>query len=305
MLTRILQTTGQGQFEETAWTKPPVSDTQIEVRAAMTGVCRSDIDMMQGRFGPLPIHMQGHEGLGVVTAIGQNITDVKVGDYVATRGEPAYADYYNAEAGTYVKVPELHQRYILEPVACGVNVVEQCIREIAERSGPNSNVLIMGSGFLSWVAYNTLLLNHIEFGCIDVLGSHNQDLWGDKLLFGTTESYDVVIDLSSSSDTADFVKNNGLIVQAAAKHPAIQTTYEQLLWKAVTMMFPSPRNDNFITCMRLANRWIQNGDLNVDNFWTRRYNRDTEWQQAFLDGVTRPADYSRGYIYWNISNHGN
>jgi hypothetical protein len=44
--------------------------------------------------------------------------------------------------------------------------------------------------------------------------------------------------------------------------------------------------------------WIERGDLDVDKFWTRAYNRNTEWQQAFEDGVNRPEGYSRGYIVW-------
>jgi len=116
MQVNILQTTGTGEFTETVWDKPDIGPDEIEVRAVMTGVCRSDVDMMQGHFGPLPIHMQGHEGLGQVTQVGANIIDVSVGDYVATRGEPAYADYYNAKQDTYVAVPEPHQRYPAAPV---------------------------------------------------------------------------------------------------------------------------------------------------------------------------------------------
>ena len=37
----------------------------------------------------------------------------------------AYADYYNAKEGEFVVVPEAHQRYIIEPVACGINLIEQ------------------------------------------------------------------------------------------------------------------------------------------------------------------------------------
>ena len=48
--------------------------------------------------------MQGHEGLGEVLECGKDVQDVQEGDLVATRGEPAYADEYNAPAGTYVKV---------------------------------------------------------------------------------------------------------------------------------------------------------------------------------------------------------
>jgi hypothetical protein len=50
--------------------------------------------------------------------------------------------------------------------------------------------------------------------------------------------------------------------------------------------------------MQMAKYFIENGYLKVDSFWTRGYNRNTEWQQAFADGVDRPNGYSRGYITW-------
>ena len=134
-MTRCLQTTGQGYFEEVEYNKPEPTSDQIEVRAIMTGVCRSDIDMMQGNFGPLPLSMQGHEGLGQVTKIGAKVTGIAKGDFVATRGEPAYADYYNVRQGEFVRVPEVHPKYILEPVACGINVVKQADDELAKRQG--------------------------------------------------------------------------------------------------------------------------------------------------------------------------
>ena len=297
MKVKTLYTDGKGSFQEQEWDKPEITADQIEVRAEMTGICRSDIDMMNGWFGPLPIHMQGHEGLATVTMVGSNITDVQVGDIVATRGEPAYAAYYNADAGTYVKVPEIHPRYILEPVACGVNVVMQCIREIAERSGAGKKLLIIGSGFLSWVAYNTLKINHLEFE-IDVLGSHNLDLWGDVLLMGTTDTYDVVIDLGGD-DVYSQVNDSALIIVGSGKAAGIRgSTLESLLWKAATIMFPSPRTPKFMDCMRLARSWIQDGYLNVDSFWTKSYNRHTEWQMAFSEGVNRPLNYNRGFLYW-------
>jgi hypothetical protein len=299
MITRHLITRGDGKFVETTYERPICGADQIAVRSVMTGVCRSDIDMMNGEFGPLPEHMHGHEGLGQVFEVGVNINDVKVGDYVATRGEPAYSDEYNVRAGEYVRVPEAHPRYILEPVACGINVVQQAIREIAERSGPGKRLLILGSGFLAWIAYNTIKLNHLEFE-IDVMGRSNTELWGDNLQqhFGDGISYDVVIDLGSSDIvfTADILNNEALIVFGVQKK--VSTDFANLLWKACTMIFPSPRTDKFYRCMKDAEMWITNGDLKVDSFWTKGYNRDTEWQQAFADSVNRPAGYSRGYIHW-------
>jgi len=292
-MTRCLQTTGQGFFEEVEYAKPDIGLDDIEVQAVMTGVCRSDIDMMNGDFGPLPLHMQGHEGLGRVTKIGLNVTGIAKGDYVATRGEPAYADIYNVRKNEYVWVPEAHPRYIIEPVACGINTVDvaDCARE--------DKILIIGSGFLAWVAYHTLTkFKHCEN--VDVIGSSNIDLWGDILLLGTTESYDVVIDLSGKYSLGIDINlnNNALIIDAVGKAVSKEEAQQQL-WKACTTIKPSPRNPNFHQCMKDAVWMIENGYLEVDSFWTQCYNRNTEWQQAFADGVDRPNGYSRGYIKWD------
>jgi D-arabinose 1-dehydrogenase-like Zn-dependent alcohol dehydrogenase len=297
-LNKILATEGKGFFYETDYHVPPLTPDEICVRSVLTGVCRSDIDMMSGDFGPLPLHMQGHEGLGQVIGIGANIKGVKFGDFVATRGEPAYADIYNVRDREFVVVPEAHPRYILEPVACGINVVQQPIREIAERSGPKSRLLILGSGFLAWVAYNTILLNHLEFE-ITVVGNSNKELWGGKLSTNHNGVFDVIIDLSSKDDvfTMPIVNDMALVVFGAQKQ--VTTDFGNLLWKACTIVFPSPRTDGFYQCMVDAEYWVTNGDIEVDSFWSRSYNRSTEWQQAFADGKDRPNGYSRGYIKWD------
>ena len=298
MRVKLLCTDGKGTFSEIAWDKPAINNNEIEVKAVMTGVCRSDIDMMNGEFGPLPIHMHGHEGLGIVTKVGSNITDVEVGNYVATRGEPAYADYYNVRKDEYVSVPAADPKYILEPVACGINVVNQNLREVAERAGEGRRLLILGSGFLAWVAYNTILINHLEFD-ITIIGRSNQDLWQGKLSQELTGVYDVIIDLTERTDylQGDCVANNGLIIIGTDKH--INQTFGQLIWKAVTISFPSPRTPRFYEAMVMARDWVADGQLQVDKFWTRSYNRNTEWQSEFADGVNRPAGYSRGYIKWD------
>ncbi len=297
MIVRVLQTTGNGSFTEVTWNKPEPLDNEIEVKAVMTGVCRSDIDMMQGTFGPLPLEMQGHEGLGIVTKVGKDInlhSGVTVGSFVATRGEPAYADYYNCRDNEFVVVEELLPKYILEPVACGINCIVDDFQDRAD-----SKTLILGSGFLAWVVYNTLQF-HFKDMTIDVLGSSNQNLWGDKLLLGTSESYDNIIDLSGKYELGIEINlnNNALIIDAVGKAVSKEEAQSQL-WKAVTTVKPSPRTPNFINSMYQARWMIENGNLEVDSFWTKSYNRNTEWQQAFADGVDRPNGYSRGYIKWD------
>lgn len=295
-MTRLLATEGKGAFFETDYEITPIDDDGIRVQSIMTGVCRSDIDMMKGNFGPLPLSMSGHEGLGQVIAMGPSVTDVELGDYVATRGEPAYADEYNVRHNEYIRVPEAHPRYILEPVACGINVVEQAYEHIKNKTG---KVAILGSGFLAYIAYNILKSKTVTFD-IDVLGTSNQELWGDelKMVLGA-DRYSVIIDLVGRYElgTDVLLENNAVIVDAVGKAVSKEEAQEQL-WRAVTTIKPSPRTEGFYQCMKEAEWHVSCGTFNIDNFWTKGYDRDTEWEQAFADGANRPKGYSRGYIVW-------
>lgn len=293
-MNKILVTNGQGQWLETEFPEPQLPKLGIVVESLMTGVCRSDVDMAQGKFQLLPPGMSGHEGLGRV--IESNDDSTAVGAIVATRGEPAYADRYAAVAGTYVPVPEVAARYILEPVACGINVVLQNYQALLSKVG--GRLAILGTGFLSQVIVRTLELKDLRFD-IDVIGNHNRDKF-QNLNSDLLGQYDVVIDLSSRIDyltTADNLNNNALIILGSEK-TLINFNLGPLLWKSTTIQFPSPRNPNFIDSMMQAKIWIENGSLVVDNFWTQAYNRTTQWQQAFEDAADRQPGYSRGYICW-------
>jgi S-(hydroxymethyl)glutathione dehydrogenase/alcohol dehydrogenase len=60
----------------------PLAPTDVLVRNVASGLCHTDLEVMQGaqRY-PLPIVL-GHEGAGVVEAVGSAVTQAKVGDHV-------------------------------------------------------------------------------------------------------------------------------------------------------------------------------------------------------------------------------
>jgi len=303
-MTRILYTQGDGVFKEKKFAIPHMQNNEIRVKSVMTGVCRSDIAMMNGEFGPLPLHMQGHEGLAQVIEIGNNVSDVNVGDYVATRGEPAYADIYNVKPDQWIVVPEADPKWILEPVACGINCVLQARNIITMQSyNNNPKAVIIGSGFLAKVVLQTFKILFPDIN-VDVIGSSNKEWFsnqGNELLIDFDGTYDIVVDLKEDDRVfnTDCINENAIIIMATEKPRGIDTTLANMLWKAVTMIFPSPRAPTFYEAMILSKTWIENAQLDVENFWTREYNRDTEWQQAFEDGNNRQGNYSRGYIKWD------
>jgi len=295
---RQLVTRGNGVFIEQDYLVPMLLKDEIRVRAVMTGVCRSDIDMMTGDFTLLPTEMHGHEGLGQVIAVGNDVDDCGIGDYVATRGEPAYADVYNCKQGTYCVVPEAHSDYIIEPVACAVNMELVCQQELTQRDG--GRMLIIGTGFLARVFHQTVLEQGYDYE-IDVIGKSNADYWGTEMLVdGAYAHYDVVVDLKGE-EKIKFVKvnPNALVIMASAPHREYNFPLEDWLWNNVTIKMPSPRAETFHSAMKLATRMVAQGKIELDNVWTREYNRETNWQQAFSDALTRPEGYSRGYIKWD------
>jgi NDMA-dependent alcohol dehydrogenase len=62
---------------------------EVSVRLAASGICHSDWNVVTGATSnPLPAVL-GHEGAGVVEAIGQGVTDVAVGDHVVLSWLPS------------------------------------------------------------------------------------------------------------------------------------------------------------------------------------------------------------------------
>ena len=67
----------------------PVTDGKVRVKIRATGVCHSDLSVVNGdRPRPLPMVL-GHEAAGVVEEIGAGVTDVSAGDRVVCSYVPS------------------------------------------------------------------------------------------------------------------------------------------------------------------------------------------------------------------------
>ena len=66
----------------------PLKPTDVLVRVRASGLCHTDLEVMQGSLAyPLPIVL-GHEGAGVVERVGADVTQVKPGDHVVCSWNP-------------------------------------------------------------------------------------------------------------------------------------------------------------------------------------------------------------------------
>jgi NADPH:quinone reductase len=85
----------------------PPGSGEVQLRHTAIGVNFIDVYHRSGLY-PLPLPFTpGQEGAGVVTALGEGVTSVKVGQRVAYAGLPgSYAELRNAKADRLVAVPE-------------------------------------------------------------------------------------------------------------------------------------------------------------------------------------------------------
>jgi S-(hydroxymethyl)glutathione dehydrogenase/alcohol dehydrogenase len=65
-----------------------LAPTDVLVRVRASGLCHTDLEVIEGSLAyPLPIVL-GHEGAGVVERVGQDVTQVKPGDHVVCSWNP-------------------------------------------------------------------------------------------------------------------------------------------------------------------------------------------------------------------------
>lgn len=129
---------------------PEPGPGQVRVRLEGCGVCASNIPPWEGREWfdyPMAPGSLGHEGWGVIDALGDDVKDLAPGDRVAMLSEHAYAQYDVAPAEMVVKLPASLGADPLpgEPLGCAMNIF---CRSAVHRG---HTVAIVGIGFLGAV----------------------------------------------------------------------------------------------------------------------------------------------------------
>lgn len=149
---------------------PEPAANEVRVRLQGCGICASGLPVWEGRAWfkyPLEAGSPGHEGWGLVDAVGPSVDDIDVGQRVAMMSGHAYAEYDIASRDCVVPLPEEldDEPFPGEPFGCVMNIFD--------RSDIHSghNVAVVGGGFLGLLltqlaadaGAHVVVLSHREF----------------------------------------------------------------------------------------------------------------------------------------------
>jgi threonine dehydrogenase-like Zn-dependent dehydrogenase len=142
--------TAPGKFDIQSFATREPAASQVLIRMEGCGVCGSNLAPWEGREWfkyPFAPGAPGHEGWGIVEAIGDNVTNVRLGDRVAVLSYQAFAEYDIAEASAVVRLPDSlrGKPFPGEALGCAFNVLKRCDIQ------PGDTVAIVGVGFLGAV----------------------------------------------------------------------------------------------------------------------------------------------------------
>ena len=89
MLAAVLRNTGDQDLDvtDTIEVNDPGPD-DVVVKITHTGVCHSDVSAMNGTIPTECPAVLGHEGAGIIDSVGDNVTEVAVGDHVIVVWSP-------------------------------------------------------------------------------------------------------------------------------------------------------------------------------------------------------------------------
>ncbi len=130
--------------------EPKFNEVRIKTKAC--GVCCWDSWLYRGVNAPGPMpYIIGHEGTGIVEKVGDEVTNVKVGDKVfcASGSSAMMCEYITLPANCVVKIADDTTDWakaVTEPNCCVVNLLYKTNIE------PGDHVVLVGAGYMGTLA---------------------------------------------------------------------------------------------------------------------------------------------------------
>ena len=285
--------TNPKRFEIRTVDPPEPGRLQVRIRLEGCGVCASNVPVWEGRPWfqyPMEPGAPGHEGWGVIDAVGPDVQGLEPGDRVAALGCHAYSEFDVVAAGEVVRLPRDLQGVPFpgEPLGCAMNVFRRSGIEAGQ------TVAILGIGFLGALLVRlaknagarvlaisrraSALSTAREFGADEVYTLANPgDVVGPiSRLTSETGGCDRVIEATGHQQPLDLatelVRVRGrLVIAGYHQDGPRQVNMQQWNWRGIDVINAHERDPaTYIEGIRLAVKEIVSGRLDPTGLYTHK-----------------------------------
>lgn len=291
-----------------------LASNEILIRTKACGICRLDINSFAGKIEGDYLENLGHEGVGIVEKIGEEVGGFKLGDKVAALGRGAFGTYFKACKDMAAKIPQETVNFgywIAEPSACVVNALRSTTVQ------PGDTVVIIGCGYMGLLLIQALPKEYIthlfcididderlelakEFGADTILNSIQIDVV--EYIKSEVGEVDIVIEAAGVKKTLDIAtellrKGGKLIIFGYHIEKELVDTgawHTKGLWVVNSSpMLSSDFSKDFQDAVRL----IKKGTFAQKHLITHRFTF-SEIQEAFSFISSKPPNYIKGAILY-------
>jgi len=289
--------------------KPGRNEVLVETKAC--GICQGDVYTFQGK-APGGRAM-GHEGVGIVAEVGEDVENVKLGDKVATLGHPAFAEFHKTDYRKVAKIPDSVEDFTLwisEPLACVVNGIRGSGFQIGD------NVCIIGCGYMGLLLIQAIPKSLINsFIALDVRNERLNlaEKFGAEFVINPKEAdavkevrsilggeADVVIEASGAEGTinlaTELVRPGGRLVIFGAH--VLDEVVPTMKWhvKGLRILNTAPNfSSDFTKDFHDAVKLLKRGVFDQKSLITHKFSYK-EAERAFMVASQKPPDYIKGVL---------
>lgn len=304
----VLEAPKRLKVEEAPLPEPKAGEVRIKLEGS--GVCASNIPVWEGRewFSyPVSPGNPGHEGWGVIDALGEGVEGLELGDRVTALSYNAYASHDLAEASNVVKLPASldGKAFPGEPLGCAMNIFFRS--DIKE----GQTVAIVGCGFLGLLliqlaqsagarvialsrrafsleaakeagADETILMDD-HFRIIEAVKQLTEETFCERVIEATGKEWPLNLAIELTAE-------RGKLIVAGFHQDGMRNVNVQLLnWRGIDMISAHERDPKqYIKGIEAAIRAVEEGKMDPFPLFTHSFSLEDS-EEAFQQ-LTQRAD---------------
>jgi threonine dehydrogenase-like Zn-dependent dehydrogenase len=296
---------------------PKPGKDEVRIKLEGSGVCASNIPVWEGRdwFNyPVEKGNPGHEGWGIIDAVGEDVKGFTVGERITGLTYNAYATYDIAKPENLVKLPDFldDKPFPGEPLGCAMNIFSRADIQSGH------TVAVVGCGFLGLLLIQlaksrgakVIAISRRQFSLdaateagadetirmddhykiIEKVKELTNDNFCERVIEATGKEWPLNLSIELTGE-------RGKLIVAGFHQDGMRNVNVQMLnWKGIDMISAHERDpQKYVDGMKAAIVAIQKNEMDPFPFFTHMFLLD-EMEAAYEHLTERPDGFIKALI---------